>query len=186
MGGRSVTFRTLLIIKNIILYNACSTFLCWQKKNCRVASSSGGATLSRHDNLWRQPNLRPLRAFVRQRLHPPLAHAAPRLLLHVDTTTVAPRRLRVLQQRILHPTHPRVALRTLSATAAMDLAICSGIAQAKGHTLQPTTGMLVLLLMKMNILLVLIMQGLVMITTTRMRKIGSNPLSSGIRAVRSR
>src|SRR5438105_10404329 len=67
-----MTFRTLLIIKNIILYNACSTFLCWQKKNCRVASSSGGATPSRHDNLWRQPNLRPLRAFVRQRLHPPL------------------------------------------------------------------------------------------------------------------
>src|SRR5438105_10404330 len=100
----------------------------------------------------------------------PLAHAAPRLLLHVDTTTVAPRRLRVLQQRILRPTHPRVALRTLSATAAMDLAICSGIAQAKGHTLQPTMGMLVLLIMKMNILLVLIMQGLVMTTTTRMRK----------------
>src|SRR5438105_2989909 len=42
------------------------------EKNCRVASSSGGATPSRHDNLWRQPNQRPLRAFVRQRLHPPL------------------------------------------------------------------------------------------------------------------
>src|SRR5436190_146080 len=110
------------------------------------------------------------RCCERHRPHLLLAHALPRLLLHVHTTTVAPRRLKVLQQRILRPTHPRVALRTLSATAAMDLAICSGIAQAKGHTLQPTTGMLVLLIMKMNILLVLIMQGLVMITTTRMRK----------------
>src|SRR5438128_5807937 len=116
-----MTFRTLLIIKNIILYNAYSTFLCWQKKNCRVASSSGGATPSRHGNLWRQPNQRPLRAFVRHRLHPPLAHAAPRLLLHVDTTTVAPRCLRVLKQRLIRPTHPRAALQTFSATRCKGL-----------------------------------------------------------------
>src|SRR5881394_221365 len=160
MGGLGVTFRILLIIKNTILYNACSTFLCWQKKNCRVASSSGGATPSRHDNFWRQPNQRPLRAFVRQRLHHPLAHAAPRLLLHVDTTTVAPRCLRVLKQRILRPTHPRAALQTLSATAAKDLVICSGIALANGRTLPlVTVGMLVLLMLKMKILLQLTLQG---------------------------
>src|SRR6266540_6644344 len=160
MGGRSVTFRTLLIIKNIILYNACSTFLYWQKKNCRVASSSGGAALSRHDNLWRQPNQLPLRAFVRQRLHPPLAHAASRLLLHVNTTTVATRRLRVLTQRILRPTHPRATLQTLSATAAKDLVICNGIALANGRTLPlVTVGMLVLLMLKMKILSQLTLQG---------------------------
>src|SRR5438876_5883429 len=152
---------TLLIIKNIILYNACSTFLCWQKKNCRVASSSGGATPSRHDNLCRQPNQRPLRAFVRQRLHPPLAHAAPRLLLHVDTTTVAPRCLRVLKQRIIRPTHPRAARQTLSATAAKDLVICSEIAQANRRTLPlATVGMLVLLMLMMMILLQLTLQGM--------------------------
>src|SRR5207244_11112916 len=99
------------------------------------------------------PNQHPLRAFVRQRLHPPLAHTAPRLLLHVDTTTVAPRCLRVLKQRIIHPTHPRAARQTLSATAAKDLVICSGIAQANGRTLPlATVGMLVLLMLKMKIL----------------------------------
>src|SRR6266508_3007868 len=145
-----MTFRTLLIIKNIILYNACSTFLCWQKKNCRVASSSGGAPPSRHDNLWRQPNQRPLRAFVRQRLHHPLAHAPPCL--------------RVLTQRILRPTHPRAALQTLSATAAKDLVICSGIALANGRTLPlATVGMLVLLMLKMKILLQLTLQGTMMV-----------------------
>jgi hypothetical protein len=66
----------LLIIKNIILYNACSIFLCWQKKNYRVVNS-GGATLSRHANHRRQPRLHPLWAYGRP-------HAAPHLRHHRD------------------------------------------------------------------------------------------------------
>src|SRR6266540_3437247 len=77
MGGRGVTFRTLLIIKNIILYNACSTFLCWQKKNCRVvnnsSSSEPGATPSRQGLPRRQ----------KQRLLQGLLQADVQPLLHL-------------------------------------------------------------------------------------------------------
>src|SRR5438105_12763611 len=84
MGGLGVTFRTLLIIKNIILYNACSTFLCWQKKNCRVvnnsSSSEPGATPSRQ-GLPRQQKQHLLQADVQPFLHlvAPVPAAAPHL-----------------------------------------------------------------------------------------------------------
>jgi hypothetical protein len=153
----------LLIIKNIILYNACSIFLCWQKKNCRVINN-GGATLSRHTSHRCQPRRHPLRAYGRPHLPPLAAHAAPHLRHHRDTTTASPWCLRVLQQNLLRPPLPQAAPPTSSAIAARDLAIFSEIAPANGHTLLLVmVGMLVLLMLKMKILLELTLQRLMMV-----------------------
>jgi hypothetical protein len=132
----------LLIIKNIILYNACSIFLCWQKKNCRVVNN-GGAALSLHASHRRQPRRHHLRVYGRPHL---------------------PLYLRVLQQNLLRPPLPQAAPPTSSATAARDLVIFSEIAPANGHTLLLVmVGMLVLLMLKMKILLELTLQRLMMV-----------------------
>jgi hypothetical protein len=147
----------------IILYNACSIFLCWQKKNYRVVNS-GGAALSCHASHRRQPRRHPLRAYGRQHLPPPAAHTAPHLRHHRDMTTASPWCLRVLQQNLQRPPLPQAAPPTSSATAARDLAIFGEIAPANGHTLLLVmVGMLVLLMLKMKILLELTLQRLMMV-----------------------
>jgi hypothetical protein len=122
------------------------------EKNCRVVNS-GGAALSRHASHRRQPRRHPLRAYGRPHHPPPVAHAAPHLRHHRDTTTTSLWCLRVLQQNLLRPPLPQAAPPTSSATAARDLAIFSEIAPANGHTLLlMMVGMLVLLMLKMKIL----------------------------------
>jgi hypothetical protein len=83
------------IVDYMILYNACSIFLCWQKKNCRVVNS-GGAALSRLTSHGRQPRRHPLWAYGRPHLPPLAAHTAPHLRHHRDTTTASPWCFRVL------------------------------------------------------------------------------------------
>jgi hypothetical protein len=81
-------------------------FICWHKKNCKVANS-GGAAPSRPDSLRRQPRRHPLRAYVRRRLPPPAAHTAPHLRHYRDAKTTSPWCLRVLQKNLLHPPLPQ-------------------------------------------------------------------------------